>query len=119
MRRVVRLSLALCLCLAFFLPKASAALVELLPGYRTIVICNGAGLIRLTISPDGEPVETSEHPGQPCPLVAVTAFPAGPDAHRVRLTRSHCCQRVSTPNPNPGPSIVLTRGASRAPPGPV
>ncbi|MEM1265046.1 MAG: hypothetical protein AAGI50_03420 [Pseudomonadota bacterium] len=69
-----RICLITVLLAGVLLPRASGALISVLPGFHSAVICTGGELVRITFGPNGAPVEViREHD---CTLVEPSATPA-------------------------------------------
>lgn len=67
MLRRLRLGLIIPLVIAGLLaPKLSALILHIHPGVTSVVICNGAELIRLTLGPDGTPIGDLSYEHAPC-----------------------------------------------------
>ncbi len=63
---LLRLILICTITVGLSLPKLGAVLVTLLPGVQTVVICNGAELVTMTINSNGDPIELAEDSAAPC-----------------------------------------------------
>ncbi|MBV6658461.1 MAG: hypothetical protein KI785_11905 [Devosiaceae bacterium] len=104
------------LCVAVLVPKVAGMLVDILPGYHTVVICSGGEMIAITLSPDGEPVQHGEGKSEPCQLNHALVFDERPIPLWIALACSYAFEVACAPNLVPDPSVLVTRGASRAPP---
>lgn len=60
---LLRGALVLCLLVGLMLPKVSSALVSIVPGWTSAVICTGDQVVIVTVAEDGQPVEL-DHPSQ-------------------------------------------------------
>ncbi len=113
---LLRYTLVLSLAFGVLAPKMGAVLVQLIPGWQTMVICTGGEMVVLTISPDGEPVEVAQDGAEPCPFAAVVAGALQAVPGWVSLAPDYDHRTLASPNLRSGPGVALIRGPTRAPP---
>jgi hypothetical protein len=63
-----RAACVLFLVTGVLVPKMSAALVALMPGFQAMVICTGTELVTIVLAPDGSPIEVSKTDTAPCTM---------------------------------------------------
>ncbi|MEO0831438.1 MAG: hypothetical protein AAFY03_13400 [Pseudomonadota bacterium] len=98
------------------LPAATGLAVNLVPGLQTYVICTGDRLIRVTVGPDGTPVETPEVEVTHCITADATAPSGAKPSDWIALTRVF--EQIIIPKPPVAlhqPRFAVRR-LSRAPP---
>ncbi|MFQ6546987.1 hypothetical protein AADZ90_003465 [Aestuariibius sp. 2305UL40-4] len=116
---VLRPLLVLSLVLGLLVPKMGVVLVELIPGWQTMVICTGGEMVVMTISPEGEPVEVEQDGAEPCPPANVIADAEQDIPRWVYLARDYGDQAIHRPSLRRDLSVILIRGPTRAPPLPI
>ncbi|KCV83357.1 hypothetical protein ATO10_01310 [Actibacterium atlanticum] len=100
-------------------PKISAALIFVMPGFTSVVICTGAEMITLTLAPDGTPIEPQQIGAAPCVLSdLLQAAPAQiplwralelPQARLFAIKTSPLARATAfaRPNPSRAPPVIL------------
>ncbi|MBU2993510.1 hypothetical protein Q4555_00030 [Octadecabacter sp. 1_MG-2023] len=102
--------------MALVLPKLTATLTSILPGFTTVVLCTGSTIEHIILGPDGQPVSIEETDHQPC----TTANPEPTEypelATWVAMTRSYDASFVIITHPAPNQSPPHVRPLPQGPP---
>lgn len=104
------------LSIALVVPKMTAALTSVLPGFSIAILCTGTAIERIVIGPDGQPVDvkTTEH--APCITAAAEGMRAPVTTDWVALNRSYAISFVVIAHPTPSQDIIYTRPPFQGPP---
>lgn len=113
---IARHLLVLCLVLGTVLPKASAVLFEIIPGFQSIVICTGTDLVTLQIGPDGAPVKTPTDQHDVCAVEDPLRLAERTIPFWVRSTQNHALAFSVIANIDAPRPIFTIKSPSHAPP---
>jgi len=104
------------LCAALMLPKMMATLTSLLPGFSVVTLCTGNHIERITLGPNGQPVDVEETDHTPCVVADPSQVAHSAPDDWIALTRSYAASFVILTVTPPKPSLSHIRPPSQAPP---
>ena len=116
MRAAGRTFLVLSLVMGLVSPKVIGALLHVMPGVQTLVICTGDRLMRITLNAQGEPVEMTEFESDPCVIADPVAQIADTDPLWHRLARVYTPSFAVRVRNDSVTELYHAKWPSRAPP---
>lgn len=114
--RLQNIFVVVLLSFALVVPKMTAALTTVLPGFSVVVLCTGHAMQRITIGPDGQPVEVEQDDHAPCVIANPEQVDQPTTTDWVALTRSYASSFIAISHPAPKQVLAFRRPPPQAPP---